>query len=292
MSQPTTASFTVGGTPVSVSAIQTGTITIKRCHHTCCLPERTPMGARFASILADRRWADPLPIWAFAIRYPDALFLVDSGATPDYNDDASWSPDRTSGRLLRSFLLIAVEPRETLPAQLEALAISPEEVDAIVLTHQHIDHTGAVPSFPNATIWTTAAEDRAARQIGACHWRWRDPSTRVRHVDTEGTASGLGPTIALTPDEALQAIHTPGHTPGSVTVVLATDQGELWFTGDTSFTAEAMDPTAPTAGIHTNMTQTRTLQARLKGRGIQLPAHDWGNAARLTAAQTDINSRD
>ena len=256
--------FTIKGAPVRVTPIQTGTITIKRCHHTCCLPERAPMTARFAAILADRRWADPLPIWTFMIEHPEGIFIVDAGATPDFNDDASWTHDPGAGKLLRSFLRIDVGERETLPAQIDALGIPAADVSAVVLTHQHIDHTASVPAFEHADTWTTEAEDRAAAQTGSCpwRWRWRTDQTRIRHIDNEGiepagATRGLRATVDLVADGSLRAIHTPGHTPGSVSVALATDQVEIWFTGDTSFTADTMNrrlqllaytPTCPQCG--------------------------------------------
>lgn len=279
--------FTVMASDVKVSAIQTGTITVKRCHHTCCLPQRAPLAARFAAILADRRWAQPMPIWTFVIEHPGGIFVVDAGATPAYNDDASWRQDPGAGKMLRSFLRIEVEEAETLPAQLVDNGIAVGDVAAVVLTHQHIDHTAAVPAFPHAEIWTTEAEDRAAGQTGSNSWRWRSASTVVRHVDVEGVRQigGLaGASVDLVADGSLRAIHTPGHTPGSVSVLLSTDQGELWFTGDTSFTAETMDPASETAGIHTDMASVRDLQRKLKGRGLLLPSHDWSNADRLRAA--------
>lgn len=281
--------FTIGGSPVHVTPIQTGTITIKRCHHTCCLPQRAPMAARFAAILADRRWAKPMPIWTFVIEHPDGIFVVDAGANPAYNEDTSWAPDPRSGKLLRSFLRIEVQASETLPAQMEALGILVSDVTALVLTHQHIDHTAAVPAFEQADIWTTAAEDQAAEQTGSTPWRWRTPRTRIRHIDTEGDQTrqrdtGLRAAVNLVADRSLRAIHTPGHTPGSASVALTTDQAEIWFTGDTSFTADTMNPSADTAGIHTDMTAVRQLHKHFNGRGLILPSHDWDNPRRLTAA--------
>jgi N-acyl homoserine lactone hydrolase len=280
------ASLTAGGERVVVHALQTGTVTIKRCHHTCCLPERAPMAARFAAILADPRFAEPMPIWTYAIEHPDGLFVVDAGADPGYNDRRTWQRDQAARRLLHSFIRIAVTEDETLPARLHQVGLSPESVKAVVLTHQHIDHTATVPAFPGADIWTTKLEDRAQRITGACQWRWRNEATRVRHVDVDGHAGEIGTTIDLTDDGLLQAIHTPGHTPGSVSVLLRADQGEVWFSGDTSFTAESMAPGAPTAGVHTDMTRVRRLHALLQNRWLLLPSHDWNVPHRLAAITT------
>lgn len=276
--------FTVGGRDIRVHAMRCGTVTVKRCHATCCLPERTPSALRFLAILADRRFAPPMPIWSYVIEHPDGLFVVDAGASPSYNDPHSWQPDPRTGTVIRSFIKLAVENRATLPDRLAGAGLDIENVRALILTHQHVDHTGTVPSFPRADIWTTRAEDLAAGRIGALHWRWRDDSTRIRHVDIEGSRTGLGTAVTLTDDGALIAIHTPGHTPGSVTVRLRTDQMDIWFTGDTSLTADGMDPSAPTAGIHADMRRVRGLQSRLRGAGLILPSHDPTVPDRLAAA--------
>ncbi len=278
------AKFTLSGRPVTVHALHSGTVTIKRSHAQMTLPEWIPSPFRMTAILADRRFSAPMPIWSYAVEHPDGLFVVDAGASPDYNDSESWQPDPCAGKVIRSFIRLDVPDRGTLPDRLSMKGLDARDASALILTHQHIDHTGTVPQFEGVEIWTTRAEDRAAGRIGALQWRWRDHRTRVRYVDDEGQPAALGPTVSLTTDETLQAICTPGHTPGSVTVLLRTDQTDIWFTGDTAFTAAGMNPAAPTAGIHTDMRRVRALQARLQGAGLLLPSHDPDVPARLHAA--------
>lgn len=278
------ARFTADGRSVTVHAMRCGTVTVKRSHAVCCVPERTPAPLRFLTILADRRFADPMPIWCYAVEHPEGLFVIDAGAEPSYNDAASWTPDPRTGAVIRSFIKLDVSDEETLPVRLISAGLTPANVRAVVLTHQHIDHTGTVPAFASTDIWTTHAEDAAANRIGALHWRWRNTSTAIRYVDRDGEDTDLGAAVNLTSDGKLTAIHTPGHTPGSVTVRLRTDQADIWFTGDTSFTAAGMDPAAPTAGIHSDMRQVRRLQTHLRDAGILLPAHDPAVPDRLSAA--------
>lgn len=276
--------LTVNGRPVEVHAMLCGSVTVRRSHAVCSVPERTPAPLRFLAILADRKFADPMPIWCYAIDHPEGLFVVDAGAAPSYNDPTSWEPDPRTGAVIRSFIKLDVADGQTLPDQLRSAGLQPDRVRAIVLTHQHIDHTGTVPEFPAADVWTTRAEDAAANRIGALHWRWRDIATTIRHVDVEGSHANSVACVDLTSDGTLTAMHTPGHTPGSVTVRLAADQGDVWFTGDTSFTAAGMDPAAPTAGIHSDMRQVRLLQSRLQNAGLLLPSHDPTVPDRLEAA--------
>ncbi len=282
----TAASFTIGGRYVTVHALHSGSVTIKRCHARGCLPERSPSMLRFLAILADRRFAAPMPIWSYAIDHPDGVFVIDAGASPSYNDPQSWRPDPRTRSVIQSFIKLDVRQGETLPDRLRDAGFAAAEVRALILTHQHVDHTGTVPAFSGVDIWTTRAEDAAAGRIGALHWRWRDDTTCIRYVDDEGLPDELGQTVSLTADGSIQAVCTPGHTPGSVSVRLRTDQTDVWFTGDTAFTAEGMDPSAPTAGIHTDMRRVRALQSRLRDAGLLLPSHDPDVPARLRAAST------
>lgn len=277
------ADFTVAGRIVKVHALHCGTVTVKNCHATCCLPERTPNVLRFLAILADRRFTDPMPIWCYVVEHPEGVFVVDAGASPSYNDPDSWHPDPRTAAVIRSFIKLDVGAGQSLPDRLAEAGVDRDDVRAVVLTHQHVDHTGTVPAFPDRDIWTTHAEDAAANRIGALHWRWRDETTRIRYIDREGRSAEFGTTVALTDDGALSAIHTPGHTPGSVTVRLRTDQTDVWFSGDTSFTAAGMNPSAPTAGIHSDIRQVRSLQARLRTAGLLLPSHDPDVPDRLSA---------
>lgn len=280
------ATFAIDGRPVTVHAFHSGTVTIKRCHACGCLPERSPSLLRFLAILADRRFAAPMPIWSYAIDHPDGVYVIDAGASPSYNDPQSWRTDPRTRALIQSFIKLDVREGETLPDRLRDVGLDARQARAMVLTHQHVDHTGTVPAFAGVDIWTTRAEDAAAARIGALHWRWRDSATRIRYVDDEGVPDELGRTVSFTADGTIQAVCTPGHSPGSVSVRLRTDQTDIWFTGDIAFTAEGMNPSAPTAGVHTDIRRVRALQARLQHAGLLLPSHDPDVPTLLRAASS------
>lgn len=275
-----------GGAPGRITAIPTGTVTVKRCHHGGVLPESAPYALRFAAILLDWDWAAPMPVWSYLVEHPEGAWLIDAGASPRYRDPQAWSFDPVSERLVQSFIRLDVRDEEALPGRLGALGVEPDRIRGIVLTHQHVDHTGAVPDVPNADVWTSTAEEAAAQTIGAMHPLWRDATTRLRYADAEGSprAGGAGTSLFLTSDRRLEVVTTPGHTPGSLSVRLGVDGGDVWMIGDTSFTAEALHPDAPTAGIHTDVQavreQHRWFQSHVAESRV-FPSHDPEVARRL-----------
>jgi N-acyl homoserine lactone hydrolase len=276
-----------GGVPGRITAIPTGTVTVKRCHHGGVLPESTPYWLRFAAILLDWDWAAPMPVWSYLVEHPEGVWLIDAGASPRYRDPQAWSFDPVSRRLVHSFIRLDVRDDETLPGRLAALGVDPDQIRGIVLTHQHVDHTGSVLDVSGADIWTSAAEDAAAQTIGAMHPLWRSETTRLRYADSEGSprAGGAGTSVFLTSDRRVEIVTTPGHTPGSLSVRLGLDGGDVWMIGDTSFTAGALDPDSPTAGIHTDVAavreQQRWFQTHVEAARV-FPSHDPDVPQRLT----------
>lgn len=85
-------------------------------------------------------------------------------------------------------------------------------------------------------------------------------------------------------DGRLEVVSTPGHTPGSTSVRLRTDEGEVWFVGDATFRVDELGPDAPATAMHTDVRSVRSFQAFLRGRREAiaiLPAHDGEVPARL-----------
>ena len=282
----TSAQITFGGIPGRITAIPTGTVTIKRWHYIGVLPESTPYLLRFAAILFDWDWATPMPVWSYLIEHPEGTWLVDAGASPRYRDPNAWSFDPVSRKIVQSFIRLDIQSNETLRVRLPQLGVAPETLKAIVLTHQHVDHTGSVPDFPNADIWTSAAEDGAARSIGAMHPLWRGEKTRIRYVDSEGTPRSDGgvKSVFLTRDRRIEAVMMPGHTPGSLSVRISIDGGDVWMIGDTAFNSKDLESGLPTAGIHTDIHSVREHHQELRtitSTARIFPSHDPGVPERL-----------
>jgi glyoxylase-like metal-dependent hydrolase (beta-lactamase superfamily II) len=136
--------------------------------------------------------------------------------------------DRAAGRA------VVVDPggdAERILARVAALGCA---VDAVVHTHAHIDHVGATVAVCEATGAPCAlhpadqflldALDEQASWIGLP----TPPVPQVARPLAEGDVVGQGAA-------RLEVLHTPGHTPGSLSFVGDDGQGLLVCAGDTLF---------------------------------------------------------
>jgi hydroxyacylglutathione hydrolase len=137
---------------------------------------------------------------------------------------------------------LVVDPGDEAPAILAALARDGLEAVRIVHTHAHFDHvmgTAAVATATGAEV-LVHRDDR---------WLYDNTLMQIRAFGVERPdgrpwTPPPPPTRELVGDEALafgrreaQALHTPGHTPGSVCFYCEGGGGEMpvLFAGDTLF---------------------------------------------------------
>jgi glyoxylase-like metal-dependent hydrolase (beta-lactamase superfamily II) len=286
--QPDEGRFTSQGAAVVVHALPTGLVGIRGRHHHAALPDTTPFPLRMVSILLDRTHAAPMPILTYLVRHPDGDFIIDAGATPDLLTPARWAHDPVGLRVNQALLDLDVRPEESLPARLQALGIDATTLGGIVLTHQHLDHVGAVAELPGVPVITTRAELTEGARAGAVSGLGVSAAP-LRLLEDELAAQPsegpFGPGLPLTQDGALTVFKTPGHTPGSTMARLTVDQGVIWFVGDVTFTEDGLGAAA-LSGIHADLAAARALQAALLSEGrraatLILPAHDAEAPVRL-----------
>ena len=128
--------------------------------------------------------------------------------------------------------LIDTGLRGNLPAierYLKKLGRSIEELDLIIITHNHLDHSGAAVELVRASGATLAVHeaDLSDTESGLPYPAFAKKALRLPLVSTLGSFSFPEPDQVafklkggeiLSPLGGLEVIHTPGHTPGSISL--------------------------------------------------------------------------
>ncbi|MDE3133847.1 MAG: MBL fold metallo-hydrolase [Acidobacteriota bacterium] len=127
---------------------------------------------------------------------------------------------------------VIIDPGEEAPRLLEAVAgLGIESVEAILLTHCHFDHIGAVKAIHDATgapVYVPELEREILADINAFTLPGFGP---FESHDAEHTVAG-GETLELA-DMGFEVRFTPGHSPGHVTYAVRDEQALL--SGDVLF---------------------------------------------------------
>jgi hydroxyacylglutathione hydrolase len=127
---------------------------------------------------------------------------------------------------------IVIDPGDEAPRLIEAVAALEVDVAAILLTHTHFDHVGAVAPLARATgaeVWCPEIEVPVLADIMRfVPWPGFGP---FESYDADHTVAG-GETLELAGLE-IEVLFTPGHSPGHVTYSLPAEQ--VVFSGDVLF---------------------------------------------------------
>ena len=199
----------------------------------------------------------------FLVRMPTHLTLIDTGVGP---------PDSAFGRWLGV--------GGTLPDELAALGVMPDDVDDVILTHVHSDHTGWnttpsssgwVPRFSNARYHLHDADVAWMRGF-VDEEDVREFAEAIAPLESAGQLDTSIEDRELSPGLSLR--HAPGHTPGHRCVLLDAGGERVLFAGDLlHFTFQLNDPGFRSSGDDDPEEGSRTRAAwldRAESEGLTL----------------------
>src|SRR5918997_5692621 len=165
---------------------------------------------------------------------------------------------------------VVIDPGDEAPRLLEAIRALGVEVAAILLTHTHFDHVGAVAPLARATgaeVWCPELEVPVLADVMRyVPWPGIGP---YESYDADHTVAG-GETLQLAGME-IEVVFTPGHSPGHVTYAVPAE-GVL-FSGDVLFQGSVGRTDLPGGDGPTLMRSIAVLLDRFDDETVVHPGH-------------------
>ena len=211
------------------------------------------VGAVEIVALSDMNFPFPIPLPQLFSTVPDKAWAPYRESYPDTFDGDHMLIEigcylvRSQGRTILIDTGYGEGPIESIGGRqgelmddLAAKGVTPEEVDTVFISHLHSDHVGwnvmeqdgrLVPAFPNARY--------IAHQADLDHFRRPDIQAASSFPFMDRCVESivnLGLFDALTEDADLtsevKALHTPGHTPGHMSILVSSQGEEALIQGD------------------------------------------------------------
>jgi glyoxylase-like metal-dependent hydrolase (beta-lactamase superfamily II) len=222
----------------------------------------------WSQMLVGGAGAVTIPVPAFLIEHPKGLVLFDTGLSPD----AAGAPQSVYGELATAFDM-QFSKEVTIENQLRIRGYSPEDVRYVVVSHLHFDHAGGLLQFPNATFFLGPGEfgnAHAPQAAGQAFYTGVDlglaAKLRWLHIPY-GEHDVYG-------DGSLVIYHTPGHTPGQLSLVVRLPNRRFVLTGDTAHAQSGLQQEIPNQYDYNTELAISSLQ-KLKLLGASNDATIW-----------------
>ncbi len=162
---------------------------------------------------------------SFLIKSDEGNILIDTGPNPE---DAKWMAQTTSTTFVQE---------SPLPDLLQKAGVTANEINMIIMTHLHWDHSGLLSHFPNAEVIVQKEEYKFAMdplpyaKFFYMTERYNSPKINWKFIEGD---------FKVVP--GLTTIFTPGHTVGTQSVMVdLPESGTILLAGDAGFLKENFD---------------------------------------------------
>lgn len=165
------------------------------------------------------------------IKITDRIFQVGGPNLTDYRDGAIYLLDIDEPVLIDSGSGFGFK---NTVRNIERLGFSPKDLSAIILTHCHLDHAGAAHLFKEMYGTSLIMHELDAEIVERADIRLTaafcfDVDFKPLYIDTKLKGEE---TRLMFGNQDVVCLHTPGHTPGSISVYLDIDGIRILFAQD------------------------------------------------------------
>lgn len=222
-----------------------------------------------------------IPVPCFLVEHDRGLVLFDTGIVPEAADDPSgvWGAERVA------YDGLDYRPSQRVDRQIEALGFSTDDIDHVVLSHAHDDHTGGLRFFSRARIYAGRGE--------MPHAYWPQPQQRklFRLTDLEPAREfawrEVDEDLDLFDDGSIVILTLPGHTPGGLGLLVRLPSRSFLLPGDAVHLRYALQNRMPMGADWNTETAVRsidkiTMAAEAVGAEVWI-GHDPEDWAEFTA---------
>jgi len=154
------------------------------------------------------------PNWAGLIQTQELNILIDTGMHPIHIEN----PYATfKGTQYEDLIIPKMNKEDSILYQLDLLKLKPNDIDFVINTHLHFDHSGCNAFFPNATFLVQREHYRYALDHPEAFppKYFLVPGLNYQMLDGE-----------MTFIPGIELICAPGHVPGMMCVILRFEKGK------------------------------------------------------------------
>ncbi len=248
-------------------------------------------------VLTSRSWIK-IPINYFLIEHRDGPILFDTGLDPAIVTDKHYISSAIGRFLLHRIFRLHLNDNDRLDKILSRHGFTAADIRKAVISHLHFDHVGGIGEIPQAELLVGARE---WEQLSLPHpereWILREhieipnanwhpitfqPTDDPLFSEFEGVYDVIG-------DRSLFLIPTPGHTAGSLSMLIRSDGwSPILLVGDLTYEAalldtEVMPGTGDPAKLRSTYAKVRRLKEQLPDLAI-VPSHDLDAAEEIKRA--------
>lgn len=201
-------------------------------------------------ILKDTRVGVPfdIPVPFFLIRHGADWVAYDLGN----NAQVAVDPVKYWSKAVCDAYMPVMEPHEEFSVQIKKLGLTPEKLHAVILSHGHLDHCGALEDFAGTSVplyFQHSELEWIKKQIATGKQTAYIPADfdKLSEVNVQ-TLDGHFDVFG---DRSVIVFPTPGHTPGHQSVLVKTSSGDnLILAQDACYTLENLFASIPPGLAH------------------------------------------
>lgn len=181
-----------------------------------------------------------VPVMFFLIKHDNSWVAFDTGNNALIAKD----PVAAIGKDLAGLFRAAMAPSDEFQVQIKKLGITPKDIKAVVVSHHHFDHAGAIDNFKDTAVpiyfqkKELAFVKEAQQAKGYKTWTALDDPGLMKQLNIK-TVEGL---FDVYGDGTVIAFPAPGHTVGLQSLLVKYNDGKSFvLTSDALYTMENLE---------------------------------------------------